>query len=137
MATIVADGRDLLMYRPGTHAPAFVVSEGGAVRDVKLNVRGDRLSLYSIKPAGGTWFAQYVSPAATKAEGVNVITYAIDPQTGKPLAAYRYPRGLGFGVACINGPDFTFVKETEGKVSLVKMSPAQTGGGEASPPQRK
>jgi hypothetical protein len=52
--------------------------------------------------------------------------YAFDPETGVPLREYFSPRDLGYGLACTDGNEFTFVMvDAERKsLKLLKLAPA-------------
>jgi len=51
---------------------------------------------------------------------------SFDPETGVPLREYFFPTDLGFGLACVDGDEFTFVMaNVEGKaLELMKLRPA-------------
>jgi len=127
---IVADGRDLVLFRPGTQAPVFAVSSGGAVRAIRLKV-ADKLVLFNIRPTGRRWIAVY-------AEGdvrfvTRFITYSINPDSGLPTEAYTYPNAFGLVLACTDGSDFNFVKvpaagEGDTSLTIINAAPARTPG---------
>jgi hypothetical protein len=53
------------------------------------------------------------------------VAFAIDRQSGLPTSQYEYPQDLGFGMACTDGVDFTFLAvdpESKG-VKLIRLSP--------------
>jgi hypothetical protein len=120
---IVRDGPKLLLFRP-MNSPVFSISPSGEVRVHKLKVRGD-YRLFSIKPTRSSWIVELIhevpnSPAEEFA------TYAFDPESGVPLREYFFSRDLGFGLACTDEDEFTFVMaDTENKsLKLLKLAPA-------------
>ena len=120
---IAADGPNLLLFRP-VNGPVFSISPSGEVRAQKLKVNGN-YRLFTIKAARDSWIVEFIynPPDGT---GQKFSTYAFDPETGTPLREYFFPTDLGFGLACVDGDNFTFVvANTEGKtLELMKLRPA-------------
>lgn len=125
LSAIIADGEDLVLYRPGTHAAVFVISGGGAVRPLKLNAPSKAGELFSLRQADEGWYAQYIKRLG-EGQGVSFSTYLFNRLTGEPITSYEYPKGFGFGLACVGQSKFTFLKETNGKLTIVNMTPART-----------
>jgi hypothetical protein len=120
---IIRDGPDLLLFRP-MNGPVFSISPSGEVRAHKLKVKGD-YRLFTIKATQGSWIAE-LTHHLNDGTGDEFSTYAFDPETGATLKEYFFPRDLGFGLACVDGDEFTFVMaDFEGKaLKLVKLRPA-------------
>jgi hypothetical protein len=120
---IVGDGSNLLLFRR-SNSPVFSISSGGEVRAQKLKVQGG-YSLENIKTTRDSWIAEFTH-GLRDGTGNEFATYAFDPYTGAPLRQYIYPRDLGFGLACTDGVEFTFVMaDTESKsLKLLKLAPA-------------
>jgi hypothetical protein len=118
---IVGDGSNLLLFRPG-NGPVFSISPGGEVRVRELKVQGDH-RLYAIKPTRDSWIVEFTHHLSD-GTGEEFATYAFDPNSGAPLKQYIFPRDLGFGLACTDGLEFTFVMaDTEGKgLRLLKLA---------------
>jgi hypothetical protein len=118
---IVADGRNLLLVRKGQQTPVFSISPGGEVRATKLQVPGS-YALFTLISAGNTWIGEYIF-RPEDAPGIKYFTYSFDPVTGKALDGYSFPTPLGFGLACSDAMDFTFLKkETDDTLTLVKAT---------------
>jgi len=103
---IAKDGPNILLFRP-TNGPLFSITPSGEMRVNKLKVEGD-YSLYTIKATQNSWIVEFLhnlphSPA------VELSIYAFDPETGAPLREYLLPSDLGWGLACTDGGEFTFV----------------------------
>jgi hypothetical protein len=120
---IAIDGANLLLFRP-VSGPVFSISPSGEVRVHSLKVKGN-YRLFTIKRTRNSWIVEFIYdlPDGT---GQEFATFAFDPETGAPLREYFFPRDLGFGLACVNGDEFTFVTaNAEGKtLELVKLKPA-------------
>jgi hypothetical protein len=58
-------------------------------------------------------------------KGEQLSTYAFDPQTGQPLREYLFPKDLGWGLACTDGNEFSFlIADSEKKtLNMVKLAP--------------
>ena len=120
---IVADGQNLLLIRSGQQTPVYSVSPGGSVKSIRLNVpRG--FSLWDLKTNGRTWFALYTHKISDS-EGVEFSTYSIDPADGKMLAEYKYPKNLGFGLACVDDSEFSYLEREADGLQLVKLAPVK------------
>ena len=121
---IVADGPDLLLFRPAGSS-VFSISAGGEVRRVKLQVPG-KVQLFAVKPSQNTWFVEFTHYS----EGSNAELfdmYSFNPVTGEPINQYFFPNDLGFGLACADdgGKQFTFVMSAEdgNGLRLMKLAP--------------
>ena len=123
---IANDGENLILFRP-SGAPVFSVSPSGEVRSQRLKVDGD-YRLFAIKSAENSWIVEFVRDLPNGA-GEEFATYAFDPQSGAPLRQYLFPTDLGFGLACTDGNQFTFViaNDSTKTPSLVKLEPLTTG----------
>ncbi len=122
LTRIVADGHNLILFRPFTQAPVFVVSPGGAVRPVRLKV-ARKLTLFNIQPAKTRWVAVY-RESLGEGKGIRFHTYSIDPESGKPTETYIYENALGFGLACTDGTAFTFLKAADAGLTIINAMPA-------------
>jgi hypothetical protein len=120
---IVADGQNLLLIRSGQQTPVYSVSPGGSVKSIKLNVPSG-FSLWDLKTNGRTWFALYTHKISDS-EGVEFSTYSIDPANGKMLAEYKYPKNLGFGLACVDDSEFSYLEREADGLQLVKLVPVK------------
>ncbi|MFZ0318093.1 MAG: hypothetical protein WAL56_03130 [Candidatus Sulfotelmatobacter sp.] len=122
-AHIAKNGPNLLLFRP-TNGPVFSISPSGEVRVHALKVKGD-YNLFSVKASRDSWIVEYITdvPADKPAE---FHTYAFDPETDVPLREYFLPAALGFGLACTEGDEFTFIMADEetNTLKLVKLAPA-------------
>lgn len=117
------DDGNLLLFRP-TGGSVFSISPSGEVRVRKLDIRGE-FSLYAIKPSRSLWIVELTRHLSNgPAEEFDI--YAFDPHSGTPLKRYTFPQDLGFGLACSDGVEFTFVMaNTDGKgLKLLKLAPA-------------
>jgi len=119
---IVRDGRDLLLFRP-TNAPIFSISPSGEVRPHKLRVDGD-YRVFMIKPTQNAWvveFTRYLRDVTVPEFSM----YAFNPGSGAPMREYFFPSDLGWGFACVNGNEFTFVTADHmtNTITLVKLAP--------------
>ena len=119
---IAKDGPSLLLFRP-INGPVFSISPSGEVTVHKLKVDGD-YRLYTIKPAGNSWIVEFLHDVPHSA-AQEFSTYAFDPESGAPLREYFFPADLGWGLACIDGDEFTFVMANEktNTLELVKLAP--------------
>jgi len=120
---IAKDGPNLLLFRP-MNGPVFSISPSGEVRVHKLKVEGD-YRLYTIKAARNLWIVEFLHDVPHSA-AQEFSTYAFDPETGAPLREYFFPRNLGWGLACTDGDEFTFVMANEktNTLKLVNLAPA-------------
>jgi hypothetical protein len=64
--------------------------------------------------------------------GKEFTTYSIDRSTGALVKEYVYPQDMGFGMACTDGTEFTFVvKDMRAEtLQLVKLAPSSRPGSE-------
>jgi hypothetical protein len=121
-AQIAQDGPNLLLFRP-TNSPVFSVSPSGEVHAHKLKVEGD-FNMHTIKATPNAWIVEFLRQVP-HSEAVEMSTYAFDPETGAPLREYSFPGDAGWGLACTDGNEFSFVvmANTEKKtLSLVKLA---------------
>jgi hypothetical protein len=119
---IAKDGRDLLLFRPMS-GPVFSVSPSGEVRVHRLKIEGN-YRLYTIKSAGGSWIAEFLHDVPNSA-AVELSTYAFDPESGASLRKYYLPPDAGWGLACADGNEFTFIvaDEKANALKIVKLTP--------------
>jgi hypothetical protein len=120
---IARDGPNLLLFRP-INGPVFSISPSGEVRIRKLKVEGS-YRLYTIKAAGNSWIVEFLHDVPHSA-AVELSTYAFDPDSGAPLREYFFPTDLGWGLACTDGDEFTFViaNQKTNTLKLVTLAPA-------------
>ena len=121
---IVADGPNLLAYMPKSNTTVFVTA-GGEVRTLRLQLP-DGSKLDAVQPNGN----ELVMEAAQYSEGgagEKFAGYALDRNSGALRTRYEYPEELGFGMACTDGTEFTFLALDQEKhgVKLVKLGPAK------------
>ncbi len=102
----------------------FSISPSGAVQIHQLKMKGD-YRLFTIKVTVGAWIAE-LTQHLDDGTGNVFSLYAFDPETGVPSREYFFPRDLGYGLACTNGNEFTFVMaDIERKsLKLLKLAPA-------------
>jgi hypothetical protein len=119
---ILSGGSDLLLFRP-FGSSVFTISPGGEAHTIKLKAPRGR-QLFAVKPARDEWIVEFTHQASGGKEEESE-AYAYDPATGEPLRQYIFPNDLGFGLACADGTQFTFVMaEPSGDgVKLVKLAP--------------
>jgi len=117
------DDGNLILFRP-TGGPVFSISPSGEVRVQKLDIPGE-FRLYAIKPSRGLWIVELTRDLSS-GPGEEFDIYAFDPNSGTPLRRYALPQDLGFGLACSDGVEFTFVMANpDGKgLKLLKLAPA-------------
>jgi hypothetical protein len=123
---IANDGPNLLLFRP-MNGPVFSVSPSGEVRVHKLKAEGN-YRLYTIKAAGNSWIVEFLHDLPNSA-AVELSTYAFDPESGAPLREYFFPADMGWGLACADGDEFTFVMANQktNALRLVKLAPGAKG----------
>lgn len=121
---IVRDGSNLLLFRPSA-TPIFSISPSGEVRSTRLTVDGS-YSIYAVKPARDSWIVEFIHDAPNS-PAKEFSTYAFDRNTGKALREYFFPSDLGWGFACTNGNQFTFVMADTEKNRLQLVTVAPTG----------
>ena len=120
---ITADGGRLLLVRKGTAAPIFAFTSGAEVKPVNLDVpSGYRID--EIKTTGDFWIGVFTRRMA-EGGGVEFAINAIDPESGKTLNTYGYPRFPGFGFACSNGREFSFLTNSDQKLKILTLQPTQ------------
>lgn len=119
---IAKDGRDLLLFRP-LSGPVFSISPSGEVRIHKLQVEGD-YRLYAVKATGGVWIVEFLHDTPNSA-AVELSTYAFDPDSGAPLRKYFFPPDVGWGLACADGDELTFITADAktNALRIVKLAP--------------
>ena len=121
---IIADGSNLLIIRPGIPR-VFTVTPGGEVHAQDLKLPG-KYKLDSIKALHDMWIANFTYDRNEKT-GWKLAAFAINPTSGEPVKQYTYPDDLGFGIACTDGTEFTFVKANPETKSLQLVKAAVTG----------
>jgi len=123
---IVPYGRNLLLIRSGQRVPIFSISPGGEVKTVTPDVPTG-FTLFDLRAARNQWTALYTRPTTDNPKDASIVmeTYALDPETGKAIARYSYPRFLGFGLACSDGFEFTLLQRQEKNLELVKLVPSR------------
>jgi len=119
---IMGSGSDLLLFRP-FGSSVFSISPGGEAHTRRLNAPGER-QIFAMKPAHDSWIVEFTHHQSGD-QGEEFEAYAFDPVTGDPLMQYIFPNDLGFGLACADGAQFTFVMaDTAGDgVKLVRLAP--------------
>jgi hypothetical protein len=120
---IANDGPNLLLFRP-TNGAVFSILPSGEVRIHKLKVAGN-YRLYTIKATGNSWIVEFLHDVPNST-AVELSTYAFDPDGGAPLREYFFSTDLGWGLACTDGDEFTFVMANQktNALKLVKLAPA-------------
>lgn len=120
---MVKYGSELLLFRPA-NSPVFSVSPSGEVRVHKLKVEGS-YRLFAIKPAANSWIVQFIRQIPNSPE-MEFATYGFGPETGLPLKEYFFPRDMGWGLACADETEFTFVMaDSKGEaLQLITLAPA-------------
>jgi hypothetical protein len=123
ISMMVPYGRNLLLVRKGQKSPVFSISPGGEVQTVDLEVP-QGYSLAELKATRDIWVALYTH-RISDTQGVEFQTYSLDPQTGKTIERYSYPKFLGLGLACVQGspPEFSFLTRENDRLVKVKVSP--------------
>jgi len=116
---ITPDGPNLLLFRK-TNGPIFSVSPSGEVRLHKLKVDGNH-ELFTVIANRNLWVAELLHDIP---QGEAFSTYAFDPESGIPLREYLFPKDFGWGLACTDGDQFTFINADYEKrtLSLVKLA---------------
>ena len=119
---IVRDGPDLLLFRP-INGPVFSISPSGEVRTHKLQIE-ENSRLYTIKPNSDSWIVEFLHDVPNS-QSVEFSTYAFDPKNGVAMREYFFPGDFGWGLACADGNEFTFVmaEEKTNALKLVKLAP--------------
>lgn len=104
---IIADGRNMLLLRPGYKVPVFSVSPGGEVKAVHLEMPAG-YALADLKVANGKWIGIYTQ-RRQDGNGLQIETVAHDPATGKMTAQYTYSHALGLAAACVSQDQISFL----------------------------
>jgi hypothetical protein len=119
---IARDGPNILLFRP-LNGPVFSISPSGEARVHKLKIEGN-YRLFTIKPTRDSWVVEFIRDLP-EGKGQEFATYAFDPDTGAPMRQYFFPPDLGWGLACTDGAEFTFVvADFENKsLKLLKLAP--------------
>ena len=120
---IASDGPILLLFRPMS-GPVFSVSPSGEVGIHRLSVEANN-RLYTIKAAGNSWIVEFLHDVPGSA-AVELSTYAFDPDSGAMLREYFFSTDIGWGLACTDGDEFTFIAANQktNTLRLVKLAPA-------------
>jgi hypothetical protein len=123
LSQIAKDGPNLLLFRP-FNGPVFSISAAGQVEVHKLGAEGD-YRLFTIKPTSSAWIVELIREIPSHGAAEEFMTLAFDPQTDSPLREYFFPADLGWGLACTDGNEFTFVMaDTESRnLKLVTLAP--------------
>jgi len=119
---VVQDGANILLFRDW-NSPIYSISPSGDVRARRLKMGGD-FRIFTIKATRSSWIVEFLR-SPTQGDG-EFATFAFDPESGNPLREYSFPSELGWGLACTNGEEFTFVaadRETH-NLKIVKLAPA-------------
>jgi len=123
LSQIAKDGPNLLLFPP-MNGPVFSISPSGEGKIHKLRSRAitdcTRSKRQKIR---GLWN----SCMCTQQPGGEMSTYAFDRETGAPLREYLLPPDLGWGLACTDGDEFTFVTANQ-KTNTPKTSRACASG---------
>lgn len=119
ISSIVADGRSLLLVRKGQQIPVFSISAGGEVENIRLDVP-EGYQLWDIRPTPNFWVALFVHRISDTA-GVEFVSMAMQPNTGKVLQSYSYERFPGFGLACTDGTEFSFLIRDDNQLKILKL----------------
>jgi len=105
------------------NGPVFSISPSGEVTVHKLKLDG-QYRLYAIKPIRDSWIVELLHgvPGSVAQE---LSTYAFDPASGAPLREYFFPADLGWGLACADGDEFTFVMADvkTNTLKLIELAP--------------
>ncbi|MFZ0320679.1 MAG: hypothetical protein WAL56_16260 [Candidatus Sulfotelmatobacter sp.] len=119
---IAEDNRSLLLFRPSS-GPVFSISPSGEVRARKLRIEGT-YRLFTIKRARDSWIVEYIHDVPGSA-AQEFSTYEFDPGDSRAKREYFFPTDLGWGLACADGDEFTFIvaDEKAGMLKLVKLAP--------------
>jgi hypothetical protein len=120
---IAKDGPNLLLFRP-LNGPVFSIAPSGEVTVHKLKVEGQS-RLYTMKTTGDSWIVEFLHDVP-HSSAQEFSTYAFDSESGAPLREYFFPADLGWGLACADGDEFTFVTANEktDSLELIKLAPA-------------
>jgi hypothetical protein len=120
---IAQDGSNLLLFRHWS-SPIFSISPSGEVRVHKLKVAESNYRLFTIKVTRTSWIAEFLRELPSGDE--EFATFAFEPESGKPIREYFFPHELGWGLACTDGNEFSFVManpETK-NLKIVKLAPS-------------
>lgn len=124
---IIADGRNMLLLRPGYKVPVFSVSPGGEVKAIHLEMP-DGYALADLKVANGKWIAIYTR-RRQEGNGLQIETVALDPATGKMTAQYTYSHSLGLAAACVSQEQISFLTTQDTKLIWNVLSIPASGPG--------
>jgi hypothetical protein len=120
---VTQDGSNLLLFRHW-NSPIFTVSPAGEVRVHKLKVAESNYRLFTIKATRSSWIAEFLRELPSGDE--EFATFAFDPESGNPIREYFFPHELGWGLACTDENEFTFLManpETN-NLKIVKLVPS-------------
>lgn len=124
---IIADGRNMLLLRPGYKVPVFSVSPGGEVKAIHLETP-DGYALADLKVANGKWIGIYTR-TRQDGNGLQIETVALDPATGKMTAQYTYSHSLGLAAACVSQDQISFLTTQDTKLIWNVLSIPASGPG--------
>lgn len=124
LSSIIPDGRNLLLLRPGQKAPVFSISPGGQVTPIAVEAPKE-FKLFDLKSGHDQWIAIYSRKLSDDPHDPRVEsqTYALNPSTGKLAVRYIFPENLGFALACADGRDFTVLIRQDDKLQLINLMP--------------
>lgn len=123
-AQVTADGPNLLVFTNRSN-DVFFVTTGGEVRRLGLQLPNG-YGLDAVQPGRNELIVE-ASESGRDGATDNFAAFAIDRNSGVLRARFDYPKGLGFGMACTDGTDFTFLALDPEKhgVKLVKLTSAK------------
>lgn len=119
-----ADGPDLLMFTNRANE-VFNVTAGGEVRTLRISLPNG-YKLDAVQPNGNELIVE-AAQYSTDGTGEQFAAFAVDRNSGVARTRYDYPTEIGFGMACSDGTEFTFLAldfEKHG-VKLVKLTAAK------------
>lgn len=92
---IVPSGSNLLLFR-AANGPVYSVSASGEVKALRLKVQGN-YKLFMVKPARNAWIVEFTRDLPNNG-GREFATFAFDPESGRPLREFFFPRDLRMGL---------------------------------------
>ncbi|HWR35618.1 MAG TPA: hypothetical protein VN622_07085 [Clostridia bacterium] len=130
---LIPDGDKLLLVRKLNQVTVFEIIPSGTVRRVLVKAGPADATLQSLKPAAGRWLVQFTK-SSRDGLGVTVLSYYVDPETGRFLEKLVYSTPVGLGVACFHDGEFLAVRQNEeGEMILLKGTPDTRGSGTDQP----
>ena len=113
---ITQAGPNLLLYRQ-MNGPIFLISPSGEVRVHKLKVDSS-YHIYAVMSARDFWIVEFMREIPPHGPAIEFAMFAFDPKTDVPVREYFFPSDLGWGLACTDGDEFTFVTADDQTKSL-------------------